>query len=102
MSGGERLDGAELERLGIDPSAPDAADTRRLAELLLDRGASHEELVEALRAGGLGPLALDLALRPPGEPVPFADAAAQAGLDAREAAGLRPALGLPDPADGSV
>ena len=102
MSGGEGLDRVELERLGIDPSAPDAADTRRLAELLLDRGASHEELVEALRAGGLGPLALELALRPPGETMPFPEAAARAGLDGGEAAGLWRALGFPDPADGSV
>jgi hypothetical protein len=31
--------------------------------------------------GALGPLALELALRPPGETVAFRDAAAKAGLD---------------------
>jgi adenylate cyclase len=92
----------ELRRLGIDPSDPDAADSRRLAKLLLDRGAGHDELVEAVRAGALGPLSVELALRPPGEAVPFEEAAEGAGLDAGEAAGLWRAMGFPDPSSGSV
>ena len=95
-------DRAELERLGIDPSAPGAADTLKLARYLLDRGATAEDVREAARTGTLGPLALELALGPPGEPVPFAEAAERAGMDPDEAAALWRALGFPDPLTSDV
>ncbi len=59
-----QLDRAELERLGVyEPDAPDAEDRLRLLAYLLDRGASSEDLVRAFGSGGLGALALELALR---------------------------------------
>src|SRR5438477_116723 len=61
-----------------------------------------QEIAEAARTGTLGVLALDLALRPPGEMVSLADAAANAGLSLEEATMLWRALGFAVPADGSV
>ena len=90
-------DPAELERLGIDLAAPDVADTLKLVRYLVDRGAGSEELGEAARTGTLGALALELALRSPGDAVPFSEAAARAGLEVAEAAALWRALGYPDP-----
>src|SRR5256885_6097121 len=87
----------ELEQLGLDPSMPGSEDTLRLIRFLSEQGAGSEELAEAFRAGTLGPLALELALRPPGGAVPFAEAAAGAGLEVEEAAALWRALGFPDP-----
>ena len=72
-------------------------DTQRLVRHLLDKGVGRRELSEAIETGWLGPLALEVALRGPGEPVPFAQAAADAGLVTEEAAALWRALGFPDP-----
>jgi class 3 adenylate cyclase len=92
----------EFERLGLDPAAPDAADARKLIRYLLDRGAGRQEVADAVKTGTLGPLALELALRPPGEAVPFPQAAHLAGLDTAEAAALWRALGFPDPLSSSA
>ncbi len=72
-------------------------DTQRLAQHLLDQGVGRRELSEAIETGWLGPLALEVALRGPGEPIPFSQAAADAGLEPDEAAALWRALGFPDP-----
>ena len=72
-------------------------DTQRLIQYLSDQGASDEEIAEAARTGTLGPLGLELALRPPGESVTFGEAAARAGLTVEDAAVMWRALGFPDP-----
>ena len=56
----DRIGAAELEQLGVDPSAPESEDTLKLVRYLRDRGARREEMVEAVAAGTLGPLALSL------------------------------------------
>jgi class 3 adenylate cyclase len=72
-------------------------ETARLERYLIAQGAEPEELAEAAQTGTLGTLALELALRDPGERVPFAEAAARAGLELADAAAIWRALGLPDP-----
>jgi adenylate cyclase len=67
-----------------------------------ETGASEEEIAEAARSGTLGGLALDLALRPPGEMVSLADATGRAGLSLEEATTLWRALGFAVPSDGSL
>lgn len=78
------------------------ADREAIARQLTDAGATEEEIAEARRSGTLGVLALDVALRPPGEMVSLDDAAASAGLSLDEATGLWRALGFAVPADGSL
>jgi adenylate cyclase len=87
----------QFERLGFDVSDPDAADTLKLIRYLVEQGADREEIGEAVKTRSLGPLALELALRGPGERVPFPEAAARAGLEPEAAAALWRALGFPDP-----
>ena len=74
-----------------------ADDTERLERYLVERGAQPDELREAAETGTLGTLALELALRSPGERIPFEEAAARAGLEPEESAAVWRALGLPDP-----
>jgi adenylate cyclase len=81
---------------GVDASKLDL-DTQRLVELLITEGVDRADLTEALETGSLGALALEVALRGPGEPVPFTRAAAEVGLEPEEAAALWRALGFPDP-----
>ncbi len=69
----------------------------RLEQYLIAQGAEPGELREAAETGTLGTLALELALRSGHERIPFADAAARAGLEPAEGAALWRALGLPDP-----
>jgi adenylate cyclase len=69
---------------------------------LVEAGASEAEIAEAATSGTLGVLALDLALRPPGEMVSLAEAAEEAGLSLEEATTLWRALGFAVPADGSL
>jgi adenylate cyclase len=73
------------------------ADRAKLIRFLVEQGATPGELREAEATGTLGPLALELAVRHRGERIPFADAAAQAGLELDYAAALWRALGFPDP-----
>lgn len=72
-------------------------DTGRLMERLVEMGATAEELQEAERTDSRGALALELALRGPGERVTFDEAARQAELEPEQAARLWRALGFPDP-----
>lgn len=87
----------DLEQLGLDLTEPDIADIQRLARYLLDQGADHEEVREAVRTGTTGPLALDVALRGREQMIPFPEAADRAGLEPEEAAAVWRALGFPDP-----
>jgi adenylate cyclase len=89
--------GEQWDAILDESDVADRPDTLRLLKYLSDHGASRAELVEAARTGSLGALALELALRPPGDLVSFDVAAEQAGLDIDEAAGLWRALGFPDP-----
>jgi adenylate cyclase len=77
---------------------PDA----ELIRYLAGQGAEPEELREAVDTGILGPLALELALRSPGERVPFAQGAELAGLELDEATAVWRALGFPDPLESAA
>lgn len=90
---------AEWDSLLDEVGYSDREDTLRLIDFVKESGADHDELVEAVRTGNLGPLALDLALRPRGELVSFNEAAERVGLEVDEAARLWRALGFPDPRD---
>lgn len=90
---------ADWARLLDELGAPDPDDTLRLIQYLEDRGATEAEIREALGTASLGPLALELAIRPPGEMVPFEEAARRAGLELDEAVRLWRALGFPNPLD---
>jgi class 3 adenylate cyclase len=78
------------------------SDRAAILRHLTEAGANEDEIAEAARSGTLGVLALDLALRPPGEMVSLADAAAGAGLSLEEAITLWRALGFAVPGDGSL
>jgi class 3 adenylate cyclase len=80
----------------------DEADRAALVRQLVEAGASEAEIAEATRSGTLGALALDIALRPPGEMVPLVEAAERVGLSLEEATTLWRALGFAVPADGSL
>lgn len=75
----------------------DAGEQDRLVRRLIEWGATEAELADALAREELSGLALDLAVRPPGSLLPFAEAAERAGLDVEEAARYWRALGFPDP-----
>jgi hypothetical protein len=94
---GERPDEAGLERLGLyDPTATDAADQLRLLTRAFELGATVDEVVRATRVFGLGPLMLDLAMRPAGQTRDLDAFAEQSGLDPNLVRRLWLALGLPD------
>jgi hypothetical protein len=97
---GERPDEAELERLGVyDPDAPNAAATLGLLTRAFEMGATVDEVVRAAHVYGLGPLMLDLVMRPPGETRWIAEFAEGSGLDPDLVRRLWLALGLPDSND---
>ena len=87
----------ELEALGLyDPTSPDAADQLRLLMGAFDLGATLEEVSRADRVRfNLGPLMLDLAMRPAGDTQDLADFAGS-GADAELVRRIWSALGLPD------
>ena len=94
---GERPDEAELERLGVyDPEAPDAAEQLTLLTRAFEMGATVDEVVRATHVLGLGPLMLDLVMRPPGETQRLAEFAEGSGLDPDLVRRLWLALGLPE------
>jgi len=93
----ERPDEAELERLGVyDPGAADAAEQLALLTRVFEMGATVDEVVRASHVYGLGPLMLDLVMRPPGETQWLAEFAQGSGLDPDLVRRLWLALGLPD------
>jgi class 3 adenylate cyclase len=90
----------DLESLGLyDPTAADADDWLRLLRMLLERGATIEELRSAVPVGKAGALALDLAIRPPGVATELAEFADRSDLDSALLRKLWAALGLPDSSD---
>jgi class 3 adenylate cyclase len=89
-------DEAELERLGLyDPSAPGASDRLALMRRLFELGGTAEEIVDAARTYAENDLALDLALRPPGQTLSLDEFAASSELDPDLVRRLWSALGLP-------
>src|SRR4051794_23809176 len=60
-----------LDQLGIAAGAPESADLRALIEYVVELGGTEDEIVSAARRGQLGPLALELTLRPPGASLPL-------------------------------
>src|SRR5919198_2618348 len=86
----------------LGPTRYSEADRAEVLRHLAEAGAGEEEIAEAARSGTLGVLALDLALRPPGEMVSLAEAAEEAGLSLDEAEALWRALGFAVPSDGSL
>jgi len=85
-----------MAKLGITPDQPDAADLRGLIEYVTELGASADEIMTAAVLESLGPLALDFAIRTPGECVPLDVFAAAANLDPALVDQLWLALGLPE------
>src|SRR5919201_6806952 len=79
----------------LGPSRYSEADRADVMRHLTEAGASEEEIAEAARSGTLGVLALDVALRPPGEMVSLAEASALCSLDHRK---TRNGAGAPRPA----
>jgi adenylate cyclase len=92
-----RLSPEELARLNLyDPNAPDAAVHLRLLNGAFDVGATLEEVIRAARVRyNIGPLMLDLAMRPPGETMDLADFAASEP-DPVMVRRIWSAFGLPD------
>jgi class 3 adenylate cyclase len=93
----------ELAALGLyDPDSPEAADRLRLLMGALDLGATIDEVTRALEARvNLGPLMLDLAMRPPGETEELSAFLAQS-VDPDLVRRLWSALGLPGPDNHTV
>src|SRR3954447_16585619 len=67
---------AALAVAGVDPD-----DLGILIDYVLDLGGSEDEIVVALRRLGIGPLALDVAIRSPGPLLRLDAFADQSGLD---------------------
>lgn len=92
----ELPDDTELERLGLyNPDAEGAADRLHLLRLLLELGATPEEILEADKTFRTGDLALDLAIRPPGETMDLDAFVASSGIDPDRVRRLWSAFGLP-------
>ena len=79
------------------PAGTDPSEARTLVEYLFSLGAAREDVAEAVVDGNIGGLALDLAMRGPGETVAFGPAAEAAGVSFEVAARYWRALGFPDP-----
>ena len=85
-----------MARLGIDSDSPDAQDVRALVQYVSELGASPDEIIASAVLDSLGPLALDFAIRPPGECPSLDEFAVASGLDAGFVHHLWLALGLPE------
>jgi hypothetical protein len=72
-------------------------DRARLVEQLRAAGATDVEIAAAEAAGALGVLAVEIAMRPDGEPLSFDGMVERAGVDPSAAAAMWLSLGLPDP-----
>ena len=93
----DKQDEAELERLGLyDATAEDAEDRLRLLRWVFELGATAEEVRRAASIGRLGPLALELAIRPPGKTLDLGEFVEESGLDPYLVRRLWRALGLPE------
>jgi class 3 adenylate cyclase len=71
-------------------------DIKALIEHVISLGGTRDDMERAARTTGLGPLALDLALRPEGRSVPFATFLQETHLDPGQVRRLWSALGLPE------
>jgi class 3 adenylate cyclase len=93
----ERPSSEELASLGLyDPASPDATDQLRLLTDAFDLGATLEEVTRAAGVRfNLGPLMLDLAMRPAGDTQDLADFAGS-GAEAELIRRIWFAFGLPD------
>lgn len=87
---------AIMARLGFDAADPNVQELRGLVDLVRELGASSDEIVASAVLDSLGPLALDLAVRPPGDSVPLDDYAATSGIAPDLVHDLWLALGLPE------
>ena len=94
---GECPSSEELAALGLyDPDAPGAADQLRLLVDAFELGATLEEVIRAAGVrNNLGPLLIDLAMRPHGDTQDLADFAVS-GADGEQVRRMWSALGLPD------
>ncbi len=93
-------DEADLERLGLyDPGAPDAVDQLAVLRRLFELGATVDEVRRAAPYK-LGDLALDLAMRPPGETLDLEEFVDRSDFDPSLIRRLWAAFGLP--AEGPV
>ncbi|MBV9412439.1 MAG: hypothetical protein JO148_12635 [Acidimicrobiia bacterium] len=89
-------DDEKLQRLGLyDPNGPGADDMHNVLRIVFDLGATLDEVtgVGPLR---LGPLALDLAMRPPGPTDDLDTFAETSGFDPSLVRKVWAALGLPE------
>jgi len=75
-------------------SEPPDTELERLLQRLRELGASDDEIVAAQHTGALSDLALDVALRPPGETMDLDQFIESSGLDADDVRELWAALGL--------
>ena len=92
----EPPDAAELERLGLyDPDSPDAAARLQLLRRLFEMGVGLDEVVKANSTGQISDLALDVALRPPGETMDLDEFIESSDLDGDLVRRLWSALGFP-------
>jgi class 3 adenylate cyclase len=82
--------------LGLDPNDSAASMARALVDYVAELGATTDEIIAAARVEGLGPLALDLAIRPPGQSMPLDEFIATSGLEPDFVSQLWLALGLPE------
>jgi adenylate cyclase len=90
------VDAAEFAALGVyDADAPDAAARRRLLGLLVERGATADELLAW--TGALAERASHIALRPPGARVSLRATTEALGMPLENGLRLWRALGLPEP-----
>jgi adenylate cyclase len=87
----------ELEHLGLlDPRADDADHRRAALALLVDRGATIEEI--RAQAHRLNSFVVEFLVRPRGQRVLLEEASREAGIEPDVVARLWRTLGLPDPA----
>jgi class 3 adenylate cyclase len=85
-----------MAQFAVDGTVTDAADVGALVGYLRELGATTEEIVAAARLESLGPLALDLAIRPDGPCIPLEEFASSSNLDVGLVRDLWVALGLPE------
>jgi class 3 adenylate cyclase len=71
-------------------------DIRALVEHVISLGGTQQEIEQAARVSGLGPLSLDLAMRPEGPSVPFETFLQRTDMDPEQVRRLWLALGLPE------
>jgi hypothetical protein len=79
-----------------DRGTPSEDDIRALVALVHALGGTDEEIRQAAPVAGLGPLVLELALRPSGRSVPFETYVAESHIDPELVRRIWSALGLPE------